>query len=77
MNDRRGPIVEILLAVRSSFLAFVTALGVVFVVVAVVLSGYVPGITHGVLAAMFAVWGASAFVYAALGHVALRLIGYR
>lgn len=76
-EEQRGIAVEVLVAVRGSFLAFVTAMGIVFLLVAVVLSEHVPGIHHGVLSGMFAVWGASAFLYAALGHVGLRLIGYR
>ena len=74
---RATGVVRLLVVVRSSFLAFVTAMGVLFLLVAVVLSAYVPGIHHGVLSAMFAVWGASAFLYAVAGHLGLRLIGYR
>lgn len=77
LDEDRGLLVRLSLAVRSSFLAFVATLGVVFLVVAVVLSEHVPGVTHGVLSGMLVVWGVSAFVYAGLGHVALRLIGYR
>ncbi|WP_225741377.1 hypothetical protein [Halorussus halophilus] len=69
---------SVLLAIRGSFLAFVTTIGVGCCLLALVLSKYViAGLTNGVLAAMFAVWGASAFVYAVLGHLGLRLIGYR
>ena len=77
VDERRGPLLRLLLTVRSSFIAFVAMLGVVFLATAVVLSEYVPGLDHGVLSGMLAVWGVSAFVYAALGHVGLRLIGYR
>lgn len=76
-GDDQGLLVRLSLAVRSSFLAFVATLGVVFLVLAVVLSGHVPGVDNGVLSAMLVVWGVSAFVYAALGHIGLRLIGYR
>ena len=77
LDDDQGPLVRLSLRVRSSFLAFVATLGVVFLVVALVLSEHVPGVTHGVLSGMLAVWSASAFVYAGLGHLGLRLIGYR
>ena len=77
LDDHHGTLVRLSLAVRSSFLAFVTTLGVVFLVLALVLSEHVPGVTHGVLSGMLAVWAASAFVYAGLGHLGLRLIGYR
>lgn len=76
-DDDQHVIVQVLLGVRSSFLAFVVALGVVFLVVAVVLSEHVPLVHNGVLSGMFLVWGVSAFVYAALGHLLLGLIGYR
>jgi hypothetical protein len=77
LDEDQGSLVRLSLKVRSSFLAFVATMGAVFLVLAVVLSGYVPGVTHGVLSGMLVVWGVSAFVYAALGHLALRLIGYR
>lgn len=79
LDEDRGPLVRLSLAIRGSFLAFVTTLGVVFLVLAVVLSNHVPVpyLNSGVLSGMLAVWGVSAFVYAALGHLTLRLIGYR
>lgn len=70
-------VVSLLLAIRSSFIYFIAALGTVCLLMSVVLSPYVPGIYHGVLSAMFVVWGTSAFVYAALGYAGLRLIGYQ
>lgn len=76
-DEDQGLLVRLSLAVRSSFLAFVATLGGVFLLLAVVLSEHVPVLTHGVLSGMLVVWGVSAFLYAALGHVALRLIGYR
>ncbi|WP_132060656.1 hypothetical protein [Halorussus amylolyticus] len=76
-DDDRGLLIRLSLAVRRSFLAFVTTLGVVFLVLAVVFSEHVPGVYFGVISGMLAVWGVSAFVYAALGHLGLRLIGYR
>ena len=77
LDDDQGLLVRLSLAVRGSFLAFVATMGVVFLALAVVLSKYVPGVTYGVLSGMLVVWGVSAFAYAGLGHVALRLIGYR
>ena len=71
-----GNAVSVLLAVRQSFLAFVTAIGVVCCLLAVLLSEHVPLVTNGVLAGMFAIWGVSAFLYAILGHLGLRLINY-
>jgi hypothetical protein len=72
----QGLLVRLSLVVRGSFLAFVATLGVLFLVVAIVLSKHVPLVHDGVLSAMFAVWAASAFIYAAFGHLGLRLIGY-
>ena len=77
LDDDQGLLVRLSLAVRSSFLAFVATLGVVFLLLALVFSEHVPGVYFGVLSGMLAVWGVSAFVYAALGHLGLRLIGYR
>jgi len=77
LDDDQGPLVRLSLAVRGSFLAFVATLGAVFLLIALALSEHVPGVHHGVLSGMLVVWGVSAFVYAGLGHVALRLIGYR
>ncbi|MFC4451306.1 hypothetical protein [Halorussus aquaticus] len=73
-----GRVTAVLLAIRQSFLAFVTAIGVGCCLLAVLLSEYVlAGLSYGVLAGMFAIWGVSAFVYAVVGHLGLRLIGYR
>ena len=77
LDEDQGSLVRLSLAVRSSFLAFVVALGVVFLVLAVILSKHVPFVTNGVVSGMLVVWGVSAFVYAGLGHLGLRLIGYR
>ncbi|WP_423747093.1 hypothetical protein V5735_20905 (plasmid) [Haladaptatus sp. SPP-AMP-3] len=77
VTGENGRAVSLLLAIRRSFLAFIVALGVVCWLLAVLLSGYLlPSLTHAVLAGMFAIWGTSAFVYAILGHLGLRLIGY-
>ena len=77
-HSSNGGAASVLLAIRQSFLAFVTTLGIVFCLLSVLLSEYVlAGLTHGVLAAMLAVWGVSAFIYAVLGHLGLHLIGYR
>lgn len=62
--------VDLLLAIRGSFLLFVGATGVLM---------FVFGATYarGLMAGMFAIWGASAVIYALLGFALLRLIGYR
>lgn len=68
---------RVLITIRSSFLAFVVTIGVVFIILSVLLSGHVlPGFNHGILAGMTFIWGISAFLYALLGKVILRLIGY-
>lgn len=67
----------VLVAIRSSFIAFVWSIGVLFLVVSVLLSGYVlPGIDYGVVAGMSFVWGVSALLYGVIGKLLLRLIGY-
>jgi hypothetical protein len=71
-----NPVVSLLLAIRNSFIAFTAAFGIVCLLLAVFLSEYISGISYEVLSAMFAVWGVSALVYACLGYVVLRLIGY-
>ncbi|MFC4551090.1 MULTISPECIES: hypothetical protein [Halorussus] len=76
-HSSNGVATSLLLAIRKSFLAFVTTIGVVCCLLAALLSEYVfVGLFNGVLAGMFAVWGVSAFIYAVLGHLGLRLIGY-
>jgi len=79
-EGRSNPLVEYgastLVWIRSSFIAFVGALGTVFLCCSLVLSGLVPGIYHGILAAMFLIWGVSAYVYAIVGYGLLNLIGY-
>jgi len=72
-----GVSTDILVAIRSSFVAFVVSVGVVFVVASVLLSGHVlQSVEYGILSAMMFILGMSAFVYAALGKVLLRIIGY-
>lgn len=76
-NDSFELASSVLIAVRSSFLAFVVALGVVMVVASLLVSEHVlPGFSYGIIAAMLFVWGISAFVYAFACHVGLKLIGY-
>lgn len=66
-----------LLAIRQSLIAFIVALGLLCLLLSVLLSVHVvESVTHGVLAGIFAIWGVSALLYAALGHIGLRLIGY-
>ena len=77
METEQSQPVSVLLAVRQSFLAFVTMVGVICWLIAILLSEYVlASMTNGVLAGMFAIWGTSAFAYAAIGRVGLRLINY-
>ncbi len=77
MQTEQSQPVSVLLAVRQSFLAFVTMLGVICWLMAILLSEYVlSSLTHGVLAGMFAIWGTSAFAYAVIGRTGLRLINY-
>jgi hypothetical protein len=67
----------VLIAIRSSFVAFVVSIGAGLVVTSVLLSGYVlPSVNYGIISAMTFIWGVSAFVYAVLGKALLRLIGY-
>lgn len=70
-------VLSTLLAIRESFLAFILSQGLLCLLLSVILSTYVlESVTHGVLAGLFAILGVSALVYAFLGHVGLRLIGY-
>ncbi|KTG11470.1 hypothetical protein AUR64_04240 [Haloprofundus marisrubri] len=69
--------VSILLTIRKSFLSFVMTLGLICLLFAALFSeAFLPVLNNGVLAGMFVIWGVSAFVYAVLGYVVLRLIGY-
>lgn len=63
------PILRALLAIRKSLLLFIATVGVLFVL---------GGITvmDGVLAGMFGIWGVSALLYATLGYLLLKIIGY-
>lgn len=71
------PFVRVLAAIRSSFIAFVGAIGTVFLLASLLLSGFVlPGVSYGILAAMSLVCAISAYLYAVGGYVGLRLIGY-
>jgi hypothetical protein len=66
-----------LIAVRSSFIGFVVAVGVVFWTISILTSTYVlASVDYGIISGMTFIWGLSAFVYAILGKVVLRLIGY-
>lgn len=73
----RQSLLAFLLLLRGSFLVFVVTLGVLFLFLSILLSTHaLKSVTHGVFAGMFAIWGVSALVYGALGHIGLRLIGY-
>lgn len=80
-EDGQNAVVEaispILIAIRSSFLAFVFAVGVCLLLVSLLYSQYVlAGVWNGILSAMAFVCAVSAFVYAIVGHIGLKLIGY-
>lgn len=62
-------IAELLVAIRSSFIYFVWAVGSLMFVSGVILQ-------DGVMAAMLTIWGISAIIYGVLGFLGLRLIGY-
>lgn len=63
------PILRLLLAIRGSLLLFIATTGVLFIL---------GGITvmEGALAGMFGIWGVSALLYATLGYLLLKIIGY-
>jgi predicted phage tail protein len=80
-DDDRNVVVSLviaaLIAVRTSFLGFVVAVGVVVLTLSFLLSGYVvPSVNYGIISGMMFIWGVSALLYAALGKALLRLIGY-
>lgn len=58
-----------LVAVRSSFISFIVAIGLALLLTAVLTSGPIAGI--------LAVLGISALLYAVLGELGLRAIGYK
>lgn len=63
-----NPVVRVLVSIRSSFVLFVMALGVVLFLLGLAVTGEASGI--------FAVLGISAVIYGVLGKFALNLIGY-
>lgn len=66
--DHTPPVVvRVIKAVRSSFLLFVTLVGVISLLIGIYLN-------EGVLAGMFGVWGISAIVAAAISYVLLSLL---
>jgi hypothetical protein len=78
-NSLYDLVVSVLLAIRSSFLTFVAALGVAMLLLGAFgpMIPVVNGVMKGVVAGMFGIWGVSAIVYAVIGFGFLRLIGYR
>ena len=71
-------VTSVLVAVRGSFLAFVTTIGVLLLLTSVLVSGFVvPSVEYGLVSAMALIWGVSALIYAVLGNIGLRVIGYR
>lgn len=70
-------LVRILVWIRSSFIAFVGAIGTTFLLSGLLVSGLVvPSLEYGVVAAMCIVWAVSAYVYAVGGYFGLKLINY-
>jgi drug/metabolite transporter (DMT)-like permease len=70
-NERsHNPIIRFLLTIRSSFIAFIISVGVLFIV-----TGFV--IQNGSIAGILAVLGASAIVYGIIGDAVLRFVGYK
>lgn len=66
-----------LIAVRTSFLWFVVTIGVVLLALSVLLSGYVmPSVFKAIISGMTFILGVSALLYAVLGKMLLRLLGY-
>lgn len=68
-SDDHHLLLRPLVAVRSSFIAFIVAIGLVLFLTAVLTSGPIAGI--------LAVLGSSALLYAVLGELGLRAIGYK
>lgn len=64
-----APVVRLLLAIRSSFVLFAVALGVTLVLLGLLISGPMAGIVT--------VIGLSSILYAVLGELGLRVIGYK
>jgi lipopolysaccharide export LptBFGC system permease protein LptF len=73
-DTSRNPLIRVLLAIRQSFLLFIVALGVFMIGTGFVFQQL--GMYY-VLAAMFAIWGVSAILYAVGGYFFLKVIGYR
>lgn len=63
------PVVRFLLAIRSSFLLFLTTVGIIVTVLGLT-------VMSGAMAGMFVIWGTSAVVYAGIGYAILWAIGY-
>ena len=64
-----GLIIGTLLRIRSSFLNFTIAVGIILMVIGVIR-------WEGVVAAMLVVVGASAIIFGLIGYLCLKLIGY-
>jgi hypothetical protein len=70
-----NPVIRLALKIRGSFLAFIGAMGVALVVLAVIIE--VLSVKRGVVQGMFLLWGISSILYSLGGFVFLNLIGYR
>jgi hypothetical protein len=68
-NPLLAAVVRVLYTIRGSFTAFIFALGVIWLLIGIALQ-------VGVMAAMFAIWGISAMIFAGIVRLAFRLIGY-
>ena len=68
-EEQSNLVVRLLVSIRSSFVNFVMALGVVLFLLGLAVSGESSGI--------YAVLGISAVIYGVSGELALRAIGYK
>lgn len=68
-NRALATVYKTLYTIRGSFLAFVFAVGVVWF-----LAGFI--LNDGVMAGLFALWGASAMLYAVLGLALVKAVRY-
>lgn len=62
-------VISILLTIRRSFIAFVVTLGTLSILIGAL-------VQDGAVAGFLGIWGVSAYIFAALGYIGLRLIGY-
>lgn len=77
------PALNVLQAIRGSFVYFIAALGVLFLFLAV-LGHFLPAgvpllsdLTTGVMAGLWAIWGVSAILYAGIAYLLMIAVGYK